>query len=75
MEPNQIWENSILRKKLSVDDLNTRGNVQLHLNSEDTENLLPGLYYYMVKIYIKDEELDKYIINTIIPSTKFLVYE
>lgn len=74
MEANQKWEDSIIRKKLTPADLDENGNVHLHLNSEDTENLAPGTYWYMVKIYFWDRELEKFVINTICNKTKFIIW-
>lgn len=74
MEANQKWEDSIIRKKLTPADQDEHGNIHLHLNSEDTENLAPGTYWYMVKIYFWDRELQKFVINTICNKTKFIIW-
>ena len=74
MEANQKWEDSIIRKKLSVADLDENGNVHLHLYSQDTEMLASGTYWYMVKAYIWDKELQKFVINTICNKTKFIIW-
>ena len=74
MEANQKWEDSIIRKKLTPADLDEYGNVHLHLNSEDTEDLAPATYWYMVKAYIYDRELNKMVINTICNKTKFIIW-
>lgn len=74
MSPNQKWEEAIIRKKLTSENVDEDGNIFLHLDSSDTENVMPGTYYYMVKAYIKDEHLDKYVINTVINKTKFIIW-
>lgn len=74
MEANQKWEDAIIRKKLTSDDEDEFGNIHLHLNSEDTENLAPGTYWYMVKVQIWDRELQKFVINTICNKTKFIIW-
>lgn len=74
MESHQKWEDSIIRKKLSSDDLDENGNVHLHLFPEDTENLAPGTYWYMVKVLIYDKEMQTYVINTICNKTKFIIW-
>lgn len=74
MAPNQKWEEAIIRKKLTSENVDENGNVLLHLDSSDTENIIPGTYYYMVKIYIKDRISEKYNINTIVNKTKFIIW-
>jgi len=74
MQPNQQWENAILRKKLTNEDMDEDGNIKLHLFSKDTENIIPGTYYYMVKIYIYDDILQDYVVNTIVDKTKFIIW-
>ena len=74
MEANQKWEDAIIRKKLSVENLDENGNVHLHLYPEDTEMLASGTYWYMVKAYIWDRELQKFVINTICNKTKFIIW-
>ena len=74
MESNQKWEDAIIRKKLTSDDEDENGNIHLHLNSEDTENIAPGTYWYMVKVQIWDKELQKFVINTICNKTKFIIW-
>lgn len=74
MESNQKWEDSIIRKKLTPADIDENGNVHLHLYPEDTEDLAPGTYWYMIKVYIYDRELNKMVINTICNRTKFIIW-
>ena len=74
MEANQKWEDSIIRKKLTPADEDENGDITLHLNPEDTENLAPGTYWYMVKIYFWDKEKEKFVINTICEKTKFIIW-
>lgn len=74
MQPNQKWENAVLRKKLTSENNDENGNIKLHLYSQDTENLIPGTYYYMVKIKIYDDILKDYVINTIVDKTKFIIW-
>lgn len=74
MAPNQRWEEAIIRKKLTSENCDKNGNVFIHFDSADTENVCPGTYYYMVKIYVKDRIEDKYNINTIVNKTKFIIW-
>ena len=74
MEANQKWEDAVIRKKLTFVDEDEYGNIHLHLNSEDTVDLAPGTYWYMVKIEIWDKDLEKFVINTICNKTKFIIW-
>ena len=49
------FENALVRKKYTKENLNEDNNVLISFNSEDTENLLPGKYFYEVKAVIIDE--------------------
>ena len=47
MEPNQTFENAIIRKKYDINSkINQYGDLIIDLSSSDTEYLLPGKYYY-----------------------------
>ena len=49
MQPNQLFENAILKKVFTVNDLNEEGDIVIKLSSEDTFRLLEGKYYYEIK--------------------------
>ena len=51
-EPNQPFENAIVKKVLSRQNslFDKDGNVLVRLNSNDTVALMPGLYYYEAKL-------------------------
>ena len=72
MEPNQPWEQAILKKKFGFEDM-VDGVIPLKLKPADTMCLLPGLYYYQVKVRIYQD--GEYIVNTIIPKTHFWIEE
>lgn len=74
MEPNQPWEFAIIKKKYTDKDF-LEGLASLHFEPEDTMCLLPGLYYYQVKVRIYDPSTDRYIVNTIMPKTQFWIEE
>ena len=69
LEPNHSWENAILRKIYTKDNLNADGDVIIKLEPEDTEYLSEGIYYYQIKLLQVDENNNE-IVTTIIPSTK-----
>ena len=71
-EPNQPWEQAILKKKFDFNDQKD-GVIPLKLNPSDTMCLLPGLYYYQIKVRIYQD--GEYIVNTIIPKTHFWIEE
>jgi hypothetical protein len=48
-EPNQPFENAILKKVYGRENTNINGDVVIRLESEDTESLIPGQYYYTIK--------------------------
>jgi len=74
MEPNATFENAIIKKKYTSENLNENGDVVVSFQSEDTCNLLPGLYYYEVKVKIYESE-GIYSINTVIPKKQFFIEE
>lgn len=71
MEPHQIFEEAIIRQiYTSKSEINRYGDVLIKLRPEETEYLLPGKYYYEVKLDIGDGVLD-----TIIPKTEFFILD
>lgn len=65
------FENALVRKTLTVSDLNVNGDVVIKFVNTDTKFLLPGNYYYQIRVKItKDSE--EYI-NTIVKKTPFIV--
>ncbi len=74
MEPNQPFEDALIRKVLTIKDLNRQGDPVLILRPDDTERVMPGMYYYEVKLLrIKDGSQE--IIDTVVPKTKLYVLE
>lgn len=66
---NNDWNNAVLIKQVTKDDLDNHGNAVFTFNSEDTEDLSCGTYYYQVKLFYTREETLKVI--TLMPRTKF----
>ena len=78
MEPNQPFERAIVRKKYTKNDINENGDIVVKFTSNDTTCLLPGKYYYQVKIKLYndyDNNKEDCDINTIIPMTQFIIIE
>lgn len=72
MEAHQPFECAIIRKKYTKDDINEHGDVILRLESKDTENLLPGTYYYQVKLEHVFEDKSNFV-ETIVPKRKLFL--
>lgn len=75
MEPNQPFETAIVRKKLTYADLNEDEETVFRFWPEDTCCLLPGKYYYQVKIQTLDEATGRYDVETVVDKTLFYIQE
>lgn len=95
MEPNQPFKDALVCKKLGVADRTPKagddedadgdgfldGYVDIYFDSKDTEHLIPGVYYYEVKLLRPAADpgaLERGIaesVDTIIPRTKFIIME
>lgn len=81
MEPNMPFEHALIRKKITADG--DMEEVTIEFKPEDTEFLLPGLYYYSVKIgrdFVDDDQSDKTPqrptqVSTLIKKTKFYIID
>lgn len=83
MDPGQPFELAIVRKKFTIDDTDASGNLFIRLNPEDTLDLLPGKYFYSIKIHFDHDEIDLNTglttgrridrVGTIINKTKFIL--
>lgn len=70
MEPNQDFENAIIRKKYTSTSLqNEYGDLIISFCPQDTQCLLPGKYYYSFKIQTNTR------VDTIIPKTEFFIMD
>ena len=84
MEPNQLFEDAIVKKKYTKADYKDKDDpraLAISFDCEDTENLLPGVYYYSIKLYRRgnnDPEkgpITKDRIDTIVPKRKFIIVD
>ena len=73
MEPNSYFEEALIRKKLSKEDLDENNELVIKLHTTDTLTLLPGLYYYQIKLNRYNEELQDYEIHTLVKQTPFYI--
>ena len=83
MDPGQPFEEALVRKVYTVDDFATIEDFVLELDPEDTLDLLPGKYFYALKLHIDHTEagtpetnylpteIDKVI--TLVNKTKFII--
>lgn len=85
-EPNQPFEHAIIKKVMTAEDLDENNNVILDFKHNDTQFLLPGVYYYQIKVYFpyghvdpeesgEESGLGEAEVHTIIPKTKFIIVE
>jgi hypothetical protein len=81
MCPHQPFEKSRLVKGYTVEEQNDKGEITIVIEPNDTRRLLPGIYYYTVKLQrggtldIIDDFDDALEVRTIIERTKFIVNE
>ncbi len=73
-EANQRFEDALIKKVYTSEDLNEYGDVDFKLAPEDTEHVLPGMYYYEVKL-VHELEGEETIVTTIIPKKKLYIVE
>lgn len=73
MEPNQPFGRALMMRELTKDDANAHGDAVFSLSPEDTERMLPGMYYYEAKLYcLRDGSEMAY---TVVPRRKFVLVE
>ena len=79
MEPNSAFEQSLVKKVYTEEDRDKDGNIFITIEPEDTEHLLPGVYYYSIKLEVDHlqgktyERIHKVI--TVINKTKFIILD
>lgn len=77
MDPNQPFECALVKKRYTVDDLDSEGNVNICLDPEDTLDLIPGIYYYSVKLHRMSNTSEEYVdkVLTVIQKTKLTIVD
>lgn len=73
MQADEQFENAILKKKFTSKNVK-EGNIYIRLESEDTACLIPGKYFYQIKLKIDNED-GTFDINTVVPKTEFIILE
>jgi hypothetical protein len=75
MECNQPFENALIRKKFTHEDLNKNGDVVVSFRHEDTVNVIPDMYYYEIKLRSFNAIKNTYEVHTVVQKTKFFIEE
>ena len=76
MEPNQMFETAIVRKKFTYEDyLNNGESVIFRFFPQDTCCLLPGKYYYQIKLSTINPDTQFEDVETIVDKTLFYIQE
>lgn len=57
MDPHQSFEDALVKKRFTVEDMDAHGGLTIVLEPEDTLDLLPGTYYYAVKLHMQHEDI------------------
>lgn len=69
MQANECFENAVLKKVYSINNINAEGDAVIQFTPQDTELLDTGIYTYMVKLHNTETGL----VNTIIKATPFII--
>lgn len=70
MDPHQHFEHSLIKKEFDKTDFDEEGLFVLTLESEETLDLVPGTYYYSLKLLNEEAE-----IRTLIQKSKFIIVD
>ena len=75
MDPHQMFEDALVKKRYTKDDCDELGNLIIKFSPEDTIDLVPGVYYYSIKLHKQTDNDEDYIdeVVTIINKTKFII--
>ena len=82
MDPHQPFEQALVKKRFTAEDMYPNGVLNIVLAPEDTLDLLPGTYYYSVKAHLQHDNyyeatgeflgrVDQ--VNTVVPKTKLFI--
>lgn len=69
-EPNQLFEEALIRKMVTSANQDIDKNIYIYLDPTDTQNVVPGTYYMEAKIKLTNGK-----IATIVPRRKFFIFE
>ena len=71
-EPNQLFEQAAVMKRIQNPKLDDHNNIIINFESSDTYNLCPGDYFYEIIGRFQEED-GTYSIITIIEKTPFVI--
>ena len=74
MEPNQPFEHALIRLVFTEDDETEEGVVSMQFPGEMTEFIVPGNYYYEIKL-VRPQEGSYDLIDTIVSKTKITIID
>ena len=74
MEIHQKFEDAILKKTFTLQDVDQNGDIIIKIKPSDTEYLLSGKYYYSIKMKHNNSEND-YDVYTIVKETEFWILD
>jgi len=76
MEPNQPFESALIRKIYTNKDISETGEITIKFKPKDTLCVLPGKYYYQIKLQrFNSDDPEDYEVDTIIDKTQFFILE
>lgn len=76
MEPNHPFEDALIRKRYTVEDTDEKGRVIVKFKPQDTQCVLPGKYYYQIKLQVcNPNDASDYEVYTVIDKTQFFITE
>lgn len=76
MEPNQPFEDALIKKKYTLEDVDADGNIVIKFRPQDTQCVLPGKYYYQVKLQrFNSNDPEDYEVDTVVDKTLFYILE
>jgi hypothetical protein len=78
-EANFPFENAIIKKVFTSADADSEGAIHIEFAAADTLNMLPGNYYYSIKLSQPIPETSEMAasekVTTLVPRTKFVIIE
>lgn len=76
IEPRKRFEGAIVKRTFDINNVNEDGTITIELEPKDTQLLVPGIYYYEVKVELIDIRVrGKTTVYTVVPRTKFIIME
>ena len=73
LEPNTSIKHPLLMQVYTRDDLNENGDIVLKFIHDDTDWIVPGTYYYEIKLRAPYQDGMKDALVTVVPRRKFTI--